>query len=143
MNSDNTSNVLQIISHRENEVFFRNVSPDESLYTISNLSISVQVNDHLGIATRLVRSSLQVMDVGNESASDYYYGTGSSLSANFETMEGSPYIPLITAVISRKSFGGTSQYNSVLCEEVCLLGCPLSEEVHFLPYNIKYFAPAD
>ena len=96
----NISTALLPTPSKENEVFYRNVSSDTVLYSV-NLNIPVQANDYLGIA-QLVVSTMQFLSVENETASNFYFRP--LLLSTFNLLEDGinwPFLPLITAVVSR------------------------------------------
>ncbi len=97
--SSTNSTVLLRVSLRENEILFRNVSSAVKLYSI-DLNIPVQVNDHLGHAV-IQPSTLQFLNVENDTKSKYYFERNFLSKAVLESEDIQPYMPLITAVISR------------------------------------------
>lgn len=97
--NETVSNVVRTISTRRNEVLFRSINSNITLYSINNLNVPVQANNHLSFDVVLIRSFLQFL---RASTSEYYYYTGPILSSiTFEGQTGIPLLPLITAVISR------------------------------------------
>ena len=90
------------ISTRRNEVLFRNISSNASLYSVGNLNISIQANDYLGIA-QLVPSTMHFQRIEGMTPVYYYRRSlASSFNLAEEEAEADSLVPLITAVISRK-----------------------------------------
>lgn len=113
------SNAIQVISLRSSEVFFRNVSSEASLYSLNDLDIPVQENDYLGLAV-IAPSSLQFLDTMDENVSRYYYQAMLSSSVNFEEISALPYMPLITAIVSRMSLYHQLYLGGLSCAVSCL-----------------------
>ena len=95
----NLSTALGIIAFKSSEVFFRNVTSEASLYSINDLRIPVQANYHLGLAT-VIPSSMQFLNVGNVTGSNFYFRTTILSVADLERVGVRPLMPLITAVVS-------------------------------------------
>ena len=96
----NISTALLPTPSKGNEVFYSNVSSNAALYSV-DLNIPVQVNDYLGIA-QFVVSTMHYLPVENDSAPGFYFRP--SLLSTFNIVEDGfnwPFLPLITAVVSR------------------------------------------
>lgn len=93
---------LNSIPTRENEFLFRNISSNASLYAV-DVNVPVETGDYLGFGL-LVQSTMHFFDVGNSSQGTYYYRRLLKSSFDLEgTVSSRPYLPLITAMISRKA----------------------------------------